>query len=411
MLKLAYFIELSWLFVDTVSGYFQNHSMFLPGNQTVSAVVRLLVILFFLFIILRHLSLKQIPALLLLMLCNVFTLVHTIGNAGGILELTAEIQFMLKLMMPVVLYYVIQIQINTGHLDHVRLWRIITFNSAVLLFNLFIGVFGIGFGNYGEMAGGELLGSKGFFYAGNEVSATLVAIFALTYYVNRRYFQSKPLIFVFVVCLFFLASLLSLSKTSLLGFIIVLLFILKNELSVKKLSKLVATLSFILAISLPYWMPLLQVSIDRWEYFWEISPDFFTFITSGRSDRIIFYVNWINNTDSWMPLIFGMGVGFGDLIVSFENDLLDLTYKCGILGLLFYAMWVSWGIRGLFASMINNVIFNAFTLYMMVTFLVLSVIAGHVMYSATLAPFIALLALTSNRNFPDNGIALQAYKR
>lgn len=103
MLKLAYFIELTWLFVDAVSGYLQNHSIFLPGNQTVSAVVRLVVMALFLIIILRHLSLKQVPALLLLMLCNFFALVHTIENGKELTVVIADIQFLLKLMMPVFL--------------------------------------------------------------------------------------------------------------------------------------------------------------------------------------------------------------------------------------------------------------------------------------------------------------------
>jgi hypothetical protein len=43
---------------------------------------------------------------------------------------------------------------------------------------------------------------------------------------------------------------------------------------------------------------------------------------------------------------------------------------------------------------------GTFVFYMVSMFIIISVIAGHVIYSATLAPFIALIALSSSKHCP-----------
>lgn len=403
MLKAAYFIELTWLLVDMFSGYLQNHGIFLPGNQTVSALVRIGVVALFLAIVLRYVALRRQLILALLLLCIVWILSHAMGfSLTGQGDVIADVQFHLKLMLPVLLFAVLKVQMERGALDGTKIRRIILLNAFILILNLFLGLFGIGFGNYGESETGELIGSKGFFYAGNEVSATLVAIFALIIFVHRDSLKKHSLSILAVVGLFFVVSLMSMSKTSLLGFILVTLFALYNYLSLANKIKFGTMLTAVLLVSAPYWMPLLQLSIERWEYFWTLRPDFLDFITSGRSDRIEDYVAWLTGADTPLTWIFGAGQMPSGVVGLFENDLLDVTRGSGLLGLLFYGVWSWWASRGLSARVQHHRREGDFTLYMVGMFLVLSIVAGHVIYSATLAPFIALLALTSSRYFPSN---------
>lgn len=402
MLRLAYFIELTWLLVDTLSGFLQNHNIYLPGNQTVGAIVRLLAMILFWAIVLRHASIARLPATVLLFLCLVWAGAHMLAQGMDVPHAVADLQFLLKLMLPVLLFFVLQIQLEQGALDERRLHRVLGLNAIVMLVNLSLGLFGIGFGNYGETEDGDLLGSKGFFYAGNEVSATLVALFALIVFAGRARHQQHQLQLFVVVGLFFVASLVSLSKTSLLGFLLVLLLVVHSYLTRVTKLRFLLVLAVVVASTSPWWTPLLQVSIERWEYFWQRSPDFLTFITSGRSERFVRYADWATGTENPLILIFGNGQAAGDLAASYENDVLDLTYNAGLLGVLFYGIWGGWAMRGLWTRCMEGRGEGAFTAYMLSIFLVLSAFAGHVLYSASLAPFVALLALTSSRAFPGN---------
>lgn len=409
MLKTAYFIELTWLLVDMFSGYLQNHGILLFGNQTVSALVRIGVVALFLIIVLHYVPLKRQFILALLLLCIVWILAHMMDfSLGGQGNVIADVQIHLKLMMPVLLFGVLQVQMERGALDAMKVRRIILLNAFVMILNLFLGLFGIGFGNYGESATGDLIGSKGFFYAGNEVSATLVAIFALIIFVHRDRLRRHSLLILPIVGLFFVVSLLSMSKTSLLGFLLVTLFALYNYLSLTNKIKLGVILAAVLLASAPYWLPLLQVSIERWEYFWIRRADLFDFITSGRTERIEEYLTWLTGADTPWRWIFGGGEMTSGVEPLFENDLLDVTKGSGLLGLLFYGVWFGWASLGLSARIRHRRPEGSFTLYMVGMLLVLSVAAGHVIYSAMLAPFIALLALTSSRYFPGNVAPLRA---
>jgi hypothetical protein len=369
----------------------------------VSALVRIGVATLFLTIILRHVGLKRQLILVLLLMCIIWILTHAMGfSLDGEGDVVTDVQFHLKLILPVLLFGVLQVQMELGTLDSMKVRRIISVNAVILILNLFLGLLGIGFGNYGESEGGELIGSKGFFYAGNEVSATLVAIFALIIFVHRDRLRRHSFLILSVVGLFFVVSLVSMSKTSLLGFLLVTLFALYNYLSLAKKIKFATMLVAVLLASAPYWLPLLQASIDRWEYFWKLRPDLLDFITSGRADRFEEYVAWLTGADTPLTWIFGAGRTTTGAIGLFENDFLDVTKSCGLLGLLFYGVWCGWASHGLSVQVQRRRPEGGFTLYMVSILLVLSIVAGHVIYSAMLAPFIALLALTSYPYFPGN---------
>jgi len=410
MLKLAYFIEITWLLIDMISGFLQNQGIFLLGNLTVSALVRIAVVGLFLAILLSQLKPNRLLNLLLfLLVCSLWISWHALASAfDSKSNFLAEVQFYLKLMLPILTLGVMQIQLKKGILTAVRVRRIVTFNAVILILNLSLGLFGIGFGNYGESETGEIIGSKGFFYAGNEVSATLVAIFALVLFTYREQFKRNYLKMLAVVGVFFVASLLSLSKTSLIGFLLVLAFFMFNDLPLAKLVKFSVVTSLAVMMTTPWWYSLLQVSIERWQFFWEIRPDFLDFITSGRSERVANYLTWLTSDDITWQLIFGGGQREVAEVGKFENDLLDLTMSSGLLGLIFYAVWLGWAWSGLVDRLHRNIPTGTFVFYVIGIFIMLSVIAGHVIYSATLAPFIALVALASSRYFPFTMAA--AYK-
>ena len=410
MLNIVYFVELTWLLIDMLSGYFQNQGIFFLDNQTVSALVRIVVVGLFFAALFSNLKLNRFLTLLLIVfVCSLWISWHSLASAfEGRGNFVAEVQFILKLILPMLTFGVIQLQLKTGILTVVRIRRIVNFNASVLIFNLFLGVLGIGFGNYGESETGELIGTKGYFYAGNEVSATLIAIFALVMFTYRQVFKRNYLGLLTVVSIFFVASLLSLSKTSLIGFFLVLVFFMYNDLFFVRNAKYSIITSLTVIATAPWWYSLLEVSIERWEFLWETNSDFMEFISSGRSERVVNYLTWLNGNDIGWQLLFGTGQRGVAEVGSFENDLLDLTMSSGLLGVFFYAVWISWAWSGLVDRICRHIPEGAFVFYVMSMFIMLSVIAGHVIYSATLAPFIALVALASSQDSPfANSVADQ----
>ena len=148
MLRFAYFVELTWLLVDMFSGYLQNQDVFLPGNQTVSALVRVAVVFLCLRILLHHAAPKRSLILALLLTCAIWMSVHLlVDGLRGENNVVSDGQLYLKLMLPVLLFGTLQVQLERGALDAARIRCIIHLNALVLIFNLSLGLFGIGFGN------------------------------------------------------------------------------------------------------------------------------------------------------------------------------------------------------------------------------------------------------------------------
>jgi hypothetical protein len=373
-----------------------NNQIYFLGDQTISAIFRIFVIILFVLIILnqpknKRLFIQIVP----IFLCSLWISAHSYGSAlGGENDIVKETQFYFKILLPILLYEVILIQLSKGELNKNRIKKIVSINAIVIISNLLLGFFGIGFGNYGENEAGEMIGSKGYFYAGNEVSATLIAIFALFMAVYKEELRRNFIMFFTVIGIFFIASLMSLSKTSLIGFFLVFAFVIYQYFSLSK--KIIIVLSFAIAsiATQPWWYPILDLAIDRWEFFWE-KTDFLDFITSGRSERVVFYFKWFNGADTFWQLFMGGGQRAIVEVGLFENDLLDLTISSGLLGLFFYGVWISWAWSGLKTRKKRHASEGPFVFYVMSIFILLSVIAGHVIYSATLAPFIALIALAS----------------
>ena len=95
------------------------------------------------------------------------------------------------------------------------------YSFIILSVNLILGIFGIGFGQYGS------IGSVGFFYAGNEVSGLMLIIFSVTAY---KVFMKRPKYYL-VLCAFLLfLSVLKATKVAIAGtFFIVLIVPLLSE--------------------------------------------------------------------------------------------------------------------------------------------------------------------------------------
>ncbi|MFZ6727576.1 hypothetical protein ACO0K2_18965 [Undibacterium sp. MH2W] len=400
MLTLIYYVELFWLFIDTVSGFFQNNGILFAG-QTIAALFRIFVFGLLVTIVVRYFNIIKKTPLFFLAFVALLIPIHAVLYEMDLPEILTNFQFQLKMLMSIFLYYVLYIQMKTRAISALQLKNIIVFNSVVLVVNVYLGIFGIGFGSYGEDALGEQLGSKGFFYAGNEVSITLVAIYGLLCYQYRETLKKYLWKFIFLILVFFVASISLLSKTAMLGFVLITLFSIHRFLSLRNKLKVMtfSTLSLLATVSL--WMPILEVAIDRWLFHLDIHSDLIYFITSGRSERIGDLGNLIFNAPSVLSLVFGYGWIAEKGRFSFENDFFDAIGVFGPLGLAFSLTWIGWMISGFKVYIQKRSINGIFTGYAMLIIILISFIAGHVLMSVMAAPFVALVALVVSKYYPS----------
>lgn len=393
MFRLIYYIELCWLLIDSVSGYFLNKDVQFAGNQSLGGLFRLLFIPFFLYFIAKYAdSRNRLKISFLMFLVVIIPCVHVLYYQLEINDLVADLQFNLKLMIPILLYSIFDIQLKKGMLPTARLRRIIWFNSIILLTNLFLGVLGYGFGSYGIDDSGEMLGSKGFFYAGNEVSAALIALFALAMYSLKDKLSQSGFFASFVLLVWLIAAVSLITKTAILGFLLIALYFYHNSFSFSTRLKVIFIFSFFVLITSGIWLPIAKIAIERWDFFYSNSADFISFLTSGRSSRFNVIADIALDPVS---ILFGHGVFVmhNKFSIGFEIDLLDMIATSGFFGLVVYIQWLNWLYLSYKKALSSNGDLAFFSFYLMVIFLVLSLIAGHVTYSTMAAPFVILILM------------------
>ena len=167
-------------------------------------------------------------------------------------------------------FYFRSIFINKGHLLK-WVYRWILFSFIILVINIFLKLLGIGFPMYVLDTIG--IGSKGFFYAGNEVSAVLIILSSFLMYWYQ--FYDKKMSFIIVGVLAVLTGLYLTSKTAILGttFTFLYFFILKpnrKKSSMKKKLSFLLSFFILLPLGLYIIVEYLKTSdvMKRFSYFW-----------------------------------------------------------------------------------------------------------------------------------------------
>ena len=163
------------------------------------------------------------------------------------------------------------------------LFRWVYFSYIVLAVNLLVKLVGLGYPMYS--AGN--IGTKGFFYAGNEISAVLLILSGVIAYHLWNINKNKVLYFGFLLLNIFLGILIS-SKTAVLGIILVFLMIAIDPKKVKLKINTVLTVLVSIFVLIPtiayftYKLVLSSTVMIRLTYFWN-KLDLVTFIFSSRN--------------------------------------------------------------------------------------------------------------------------------
>ena len=281
-------------------------------------------------------------------------------------------------------------------------------NTKLLVFiyylyiSLIIGPFILGFGYYAWEFYPEKSGYYGLFYGANEISAILVILFpiVLDYLLRcKKYIISGISIILSFICAYLVGT-----KTMLLGFIMTLLYLLipflykyYKKFSWKYKICFIGVVVLILILGcliLPH-TPVYKNIALALDYFKIDSSNIFSYYGINKmifSGRLEFVVNIFNELRWLGPLYYIFGIGKSILISlkGVEIDLFDILFTLGILGFIFYLVFMYNSVKDTKLSGVYR--------YTFILGLLISLIAGHVLISTNVSIYLALLFYYNRSN-------------
>jgi len=237
------------------------------------------------------------------------------------------------------------------------------------------------------------IGTKGFFHAGNEISAVLLILSSIIAYQLWNIYRNKFLYLGFLLLNIFLGVLIS-SKTAVLGIILIFLIIAIDPRKVKLRINTVLTILVSVLVLIPtivyftYKLVISSTVMIRLTYFWN-KLDLVTFIFSSRNLFVKKMWMYYKNDYTIVQKLIGGGQTFyesklGSIV---EIDVLDIFFAYGITGALIFIL----AIFLLFhkASVLKpntNYPYARLSYIMILILTVISLFAGHV-YSSGIGGF------------------------
>jgi len=387
-----FFLIFALLPVDMINSVMLRNAIILP--ITLGQIFKLIIIavLFFRFFLFNFKLLVNSCLMLLLMLLPTFYQMFVQLDASF---LFSDIVKVSRYLTPLFSFFFFKdFIVRQDPIELKKLFKLVWFSYIVLVVNILIKYIGLGYPMY---KAGDI-GSKGFFYAGNETSALLIILTSILAY---KLFLTKERwkFYIFMVFSLFVGLSIS-SKTGVLGILLILILIPLErptaEIKIGKLKKLILTLlvSIPLVVSGTWWAVKQSSVLDRLSYYWS-KLDVLTFIFSHRNfffaDAYKVYIEKYSLTEKFI----GVGQTRYELLNSskiIEIDIADIFFAYGFVGLILFLF--------LFGILINQswrfskfkeYKYTNFVFLMALILLAISSIAGHVFSSGMSAIFIGLL--------------------
>lgn len=381
----------TYLLVDALQGFLQQQwALNLPLSAGYKSALMLLMLLSCGLTMGRRIAL--LPALLLLLLVGPVLSFFSLGHSAG---LSYDIGMALKLVAPLLAaWYCYGLCQRDAALARHNLHQLMWLGFSIIVINLVLGRLGFGLSAYlpSDYFPDQLLGSKGFFKATNELSALLLVFSA---YLFAWYWPRQKIVFAAVLGLSLFCSSTLLTKTGNAGVLLLAIFIpllqaRAHWLAYRRVIQLVmvaaVTLLGLLAWQLPAVLPHLPLSEKQQLVLAQQGA-----IGIVLSNRDLFVAeNWFyveRYFPDWQQLL---GVGNAGLALYSskplaEIDPADLFIWFGMAGLGWYALWFAGVIRlALLAWRLAPQSLAAGVLMLNLLLLVVASMAGHVLTSGML---------------------------
>lgn len=268
---------------------------------------------------------------------------------------------------------------------------------VILALNIGVKLIGLGYPMYDTGS----IGSKGFFYAGNEISALLLILSSVISFHLWHIKQNKLHYVIFNIINMFVGLLIS-SKTGILGSFLIFSLIPLQKLEPKLKLKYIKSffLSILLIIPLVlygiYKFILNSDILLRFSFFWE-KLDFFTFIMSNRNTFVKEMLDIYHYKFSFLEKLIGGGQTYYEELNSniIEIDFIDIYFAYGLIGisLFVFSILVLYKHSKFLAAVYANR-YARLSTFILVLITVLSCMSGHVYNSGIAGVFLGyVLAL------------------
>lgn len=402
--KLIVLIFSVLLIVDSANGFLLLSGVNLPISLSQAVKMPLIFLMLFRVFVLNNIYFIHILSLIFILWSSIFLNYYLLGAFNIPLESAI---FLKLVIIPISMYYFVAIS-KLDYDFYIKVAKnVFIISFLVILLNITLGMAGLGFNSYTEG-----IGSKGFFYAGNELSILYVVLFAfLLRYVFQEYSTFRYAIFSALGLFFGLFIATKVSMLSILTIIFLLpLLKVKWKFTVKRfIAILVVGGSFTLLAIFVYNYMFVSGLMDKWTYFLKIYDyNYVSIILSGRNR----YLEQSFIMSSLHPGILHQFLGYSyagyiDLVSqtstlrgqSIEMDFFDVYFYYGILGL--FAVLSFWMVA--IYVYLKNKFDNIFILSTVILVLIISFLSGHVLFSGLSGPFIGIFLslMFQNDLFPQ----------
>ncbi|TXK78514.1 O-antigen ligase family protein [Mesonia sp. K4-1] len=375
--------------VDMVNGVFLTNGIILPIS--VSQALKLVIVLLIFFSLIRYP--KQLFLLFFLIIVLLIPSFFQILKSFNVVFLVDDLIKINRYIIPFYGFFFFQnyFKNNSGSL----VFKMIHFSYFVLVVNILLKHVGLGYPMY-EFGD---IGSKGFFYAGNEISALLLILSSIISF----NLWSRNRIFYVVIALFNIFVALSIaSKTSVFGILLIHILIPIKRPTVKKINlKALSNVSIISMLSLPAiiyfgWAFVKRSNLyNRISYFYD-KFDFLTFILSNRNVFLKDSFKVYTQDYNFLEKIIGVGQTTYEQLNDdrlVEIDIVDIFFTYSFIGLSIFimALLFIWLQAIMFSKNINKYPYANFVLMMLIMLIAISSTAGHVFSSGMAGIYIGLL--------------------
>ncbi|MEZ9324224.1 O-antigen ligase family protein [Vibrio cyclitrophicus] len=282
--------------------------------------------------------------------------------------------------------FTVRYSLNIKH--YILLKRAVFVSVVVLSVNIYLGVAGFGFSTYGasSVAEGQGFGIKGYFFAGNELGAILVALYPLVVVIfAKNIFKLVIINLNFII----IAGLIG-TKTAFLGiFILSLYSIFKNNEGGKiKWAFVFVTLILVLLYVHEAILTYIEPRLGTLTFYLNDRGLLFL-ILSGRNLFFNNIMDFYLANATIGDLLLGFGQAYSvDNFKSAEMDFPDLFVRYG-----FVFTSIIYTTLGVYVFKVLNLVGSSEKNIFIVTFFVLfgiSNIAGHVLTSAMFVPIFSI---------------------
>lgn len=298
-------------------------------------------------------------------------------------EVASSITLVSKLITSILFYYYfLQVLSADESYFEQKAYHVFKWNFLFFAANMLLGIMGFGYAAYGDAEDG--IGSKGFFYAGNELSGVVAAVFPWVFfyiiknYSNIIYFMSGIVLFVLV---YTLSTKSGIFATFLLFLMTALFYGDKKIKIIISFSSIV--LAFYIIIHIHSLLETEVAVIERFYYFLE-RDGLMDAMTSGRLDHwgeesVVFFKSDI------LIWVFGLGG-----MRTVEMDPPDSLLNCGLIGFIALMSFYIKGLAKPFKRRYKNNPYRLVVFYSNVILVVISIVAGHILFSSMAGMLIAL---------------------